>query len=628
MHATSDRDDDANAAIHRNGETMPHALDAQTVREEAFASGPVREIPDVHWSRLFDQYAAQAPERVALVTESGSFTFGELESWSNRLAHALCGRGVAPGSVVACALPRSERAVVALLAVGKARGVYVPLDVDAPDSRLRTLVADARPELVISDTHRVAGLREERTVVLSRDHWRESLTGHAHTPLYGGSVGADLPAYIIYTSGTSGQPKGVVIDSGSLVNLYHEVERNFFPLVSSVDRPVRVAHGLSLAFDAAWNPFLWMFGGHELHLLPDVVRKDPELYTRTVHDRGLVVVEGTPTLLEEMVAHGLLNSRSRPDLVVVGGERVGQRLWTRLRDQTGVTALNLYGPTECTVFATWYRSDEGDEPLIGRLVANSHSRVVDDHGRIVAVGEPGELWLGGAGVADRYLNQPEMTAQRFHDDTRLGEPTRWYRTGDRCRYRPDGSLEFLGRIDDQVKVRGYRVEPGEAQNALLLQPEVRNAAVVPEERHGHTRLVAYVVLVETHDDDLVSTLRERLRAQLPEYAVPAAFVLIDRMPALPSGKVDVAALSALRTDDDRAAVEPRTEFEKSIAVVWSEVLETDHPDLHADFFEMGGHSLLAARIAARLRARGIPCSLRDVLRNPSIAALAEHLRPT
>lgn len=607
---------------------MSYTLDVQGHQGEAafgFASGPVREIPGVHWSRLFEQRATHMPEQVALVTDSRRWTFSELDEWSNRLAYELRARGVRSGSVVACALPRSERAVIALLAIGKARAVYLPLDADASPSRLRAIVADARPELIVSDTHDTLGMREEHTVVLGSDGWQEVLAPHEHTALHDGSVGADLPAYVIYTSGTSGRPKGVVIDSSSLVNLYQEVERNFFPTVAGSDRPVRVAHGLSLAFDAAWNPFLWMFGGYELHLLPDTVRKDPDLYTQTVRDRGLVVVEATPTLLEEMVDHGLLDSGPWPDLVVVGGERVGKRLWARLREQPRLTAFNLYGPTECTVFATWYRSDDGDEPLIGRLVANSHSCIVDDADHAVNVGDPGELWLGGAGVADRYMNQPELTAQRFSNGTHRGAPTRWYRTGDRCRYRRDGSLEFLGRLDDQIKVRGHRVEPGEAEAALLAQPEVRNAAVLPERHQGHTRLVAYVVPAEAHDG-MVSTLRERLLECLSEYAVPAVFTLIEQMPTLPSGKVDVAALPAWQADNG-GTVEPRTELEKSIAAVWGDVLGIAKPDVHTDFFDLGGHSLLAARIASRLRGSGTACSLRDVLQNPSIAALAEQVRP-
>ncbi|MBF6330405.1 non-ribosomal peptide synthetase [Nocardia transvalensis] len=603
---------------------MSYTLDRPTQQhEKQFGSGPICEIPEVHWSWLFEQRAARTPDRVALVTDSGSWTFGELNEWSARLAHSLVGRGVESGSLVACLLPRSEWAVVALLAVGKARAVYLPLDTAAPENRLRAIISDARPDLIIADTDPPFETDGAVVVTPSALGGRASTDSRRSTVRTDDPTGPDLPAYIIYTSGTSGRPKGVVINSRSLVNLYQEIERNFFPAVANSPRPVRIAHGLSLSFDAAWNPLLWMCGGYELHLLPDTVRKDPELYVRAIRDRELSVVEGPATLLEEMTEHGLLDAEPYPRVVLVGGERVGQRLWSRLSGRAHTTAFNLYGPTECTVFTTWHRSGDGAEPLIGHPIANSHVRLVDDSGHPVVGDEPGELWVGGAGVADRYLNDTGLTALRFHTEIHDGEPIRWYHTGDRCRFRSDGSLEFLGRFDNQVKVRGHRVEPGEAEAALLAQPEVRNAAVTADQHRGHTRLVAYVVAVETRDG-LVSTLRERLTELLPDYAVPAAFVLIDQMPTLPSGKIDLAALLTVPAGGSDTT-EPRTALEQTIATIWAEVLDIANPDIHADFVDLGGHSLLAARVAARLRGRGISCFVRDVLQNPSIAALAHKL---
>ncbi|MBP2479716.1 amino acid adenylation domain-containing protein [Crossiella equi] len=587
-------------------------------------SGPLADLPNEHWTRLFERRAAAHPERVALVTGANSMTFGELDTWSNRLAGLLRERGVRPGSVVACALPRSARAVVALLAVGKARGVYLPLDPDSPDGRLRTLLADARPRVLLHAGQDIPTTGVERVVALD-GQWRSSLADRSDSPPGLGAVDAALPAYLIYTSGTSGRPKGVVVGNSGLVNLCHEVERHFRPLVAA-NRPVRVAHGLSLSFDASWNPFLWLFAGHEMHLLPDAVRRDPERYAAEVRARGLTVVEATATMVAELVAHGLLDQDPVPSLVLIGGERIGRALWTRLREHPGVTAVNLYGPTESTVFATWYTTAEGTEPLLGRLVANSCARVVDEAGQALGPGEVGELWLGGAGVADRYLNQPELTERRFLTGVHRGAQVRWYRTGDRCRHRRDGTLEFLGRLDEQVKVRGHRVEPGEAESVLLERPEVRQAAVVAEEYQGQTRLVAYVVPAKV-SGDLTAVLRGALREQLPDYAVPAVLTLVETMPTLPSGKLDLAALAALSAHSPAAdgVTAPRTETEKLLAQVWGEVLGIAEPDVHADFFELGGHSLLAARVAARLRRRAVDCSLRDVLRCPTVATLAEHL---
>ncbi|MET8046973.1 amino acid adenylation domain-containing protein [Streptosporangium sp. NPDC005286] len=589
--------------------------------------GDTRPLPDITWADVFQRCARRTPDLTALVADGRSWTFQELDTWANRLAHLLRapgpgatgsgpasasgagpGFGVAPGTAVACAMTRSVLAVIVPLAVSKAGCVYVPVAVDAPATRLGAILEDARPGLLLTDAPEltISLPPGTRRVDLPRDRWQADLC--VHDPAPPAPSPASSAAYVIYTSGSTGRPKGVVVADHSLVNLYYELEARYF---GRGDRH-RVAYGLPLVFDASWNPLLWMAGGHELHLVPDDVRKDPEGYVRFIRERRLTVVEAVPTLVEAMVKAGLLVPGTRPELLLMGGEAISGTLWSRLSRVDGMTAVNLYGPTECTVFATACRLDEHDSPVIGRPIANIRARLVGEDGESVPEGEPGELQISGACVATGYLNQAGLTAERFPEEGR----ERWYRTGDLCRLLPGGLLEFLGRLDDQVKIRGHRVEPGEVERFLLAQPGVRQAAVVPEGPEGALRLAAYVVLTDT---DARGTMAETLRAELPDYLVPATITVLDALPLNANGKVD---RSVLRRVETTSSVPPRTPVEELIAAVWCEVLPVERADIRDNFFDAGGDSLLAAELAARLRAAGIHCTIRDVLRFPTIPQLA------
>ncbi|WP_233594770.1 amino acid adenylation domain-containing protein [Amycolatopsis sp. WAC 04169] len=563
-------------------------------------SGVTRRLPDVTWCGLFEQRARRSPDRVCLVADEVPWTFHELDLWGDRLARSLQDAGASPGTVVACAMTRSVRAVLGVLAVAKAGAIHLPVDPAQPAARIDAILADARPAVVLTD---VACLRQRADVVLSTEDWKVELAGYAgHRPP--GDVAG--PAYLIYTSGSTGLPKGVLVGHRSLVNLYGELADAFFPAGRA---PQRVAHGLPLVFDASWNPLLWMAGGHELHLLPDPVRADPASYVDFVREHRLSVVEAVPAQMSALLEAGLLDGRSRPRMLLMGGEAVGRDLWAQLRGAAGVTAVNLYGPTECTVFTTACRLDDRAAPSIGRPIGNTTAQVVDEHLRPVPVGEPGELVIAGSCLALAYPGRPELTADRF---VTMGE--RRYRTGDRCRLTADGQLEWLGRLDDQVKIRGHRVEPGEVEQALLASPGVRQAVVRAE--GSEPRLVAYVVL----DTGSVTTLRERLRAVLPSYLLPSAVIPLDAMPLGPTGKIDRAALKppvAVR----RTIV--LTSTQELVAAAFRVQLEIPAVDADSDFFDLGGHSLSAAALAARLRARGVPCSLRDVLLRRTVARLAE-----
>lgn len=589
--------------------------------------GTRRPVPDIPWWTLVSQRAVRTPGARALVTDESTLTFRELDLWSSRLARLLRDQGTRPGDVVACALSRSALAVLAPLAVGKAGGIYLPLDPAQPTGRLQQILDDARPTLTLTDTPQVPG----PVTLLPCGTWMRELRAYTSAaPLPRSSRDPADPAYLIYTSGSTGSPKGVLVGGRSLVNLHGELRARCFPLAErgSRRRPVRVAHGMAFGFDAAWNPLLWLADGFEVHLLNDEVRRDAALYAETVRRQQLTVVEALPALTAAMTECGLLHPAARPDLVLMGGEAISLALWSRLRAEEDLHAVNLYGPTECAVFATSCSAAESDRPLIGRPIANCTARVVDESLSPCPPGTPGELLLGGACLALGYLGRPDLDAEHFTLDN---EGSRWYRTGDRVRQLAAGQLEFLGRLDGQVKIRGHRAEPAEPEHVLLTHPEVQQAAVQAEQGPGGAvRLAAYVVhrqAPHTPDGaaDFTARLRSHLHAQLPEYLVPSAVVVLDAMPQTASGKTDRAALTAPPADPAATAALPLTPMEQQIAAIWQTVLKAEPPDVHADFFALGGDSLLATEVSLRLHAVGYDCAMRDVMLHPTIAALAAWL---
>ncbi|MFD5554681.1 amino acid adenylation domain-containing protein [Streptomyces sp. NPDC127068] len=589
--------------------------------------GARRPVPGTPWWALVSRQAARIPDTTALVTDEGSLTFRELDLWSDRLARLLREQGVRPGSVVACALSRSAPAVLAPLAVGKLGGVYAPLDSAQPAGRLRQILDDARPTVVLTDSPETPN----PAVELPCGTWWRELRAYASPSPFPASrrVPAD-PVCLVYTSGSTGSPKGVLVGGHSLTNLYTELRARCFPLAGRGPRrrPVRVAHGMTFGFDAAWNPLLWLAGGHELHLLDDDVRRDAALYAEAVRERRLTVVEALPALTAAMTECGLLHAATRPDLILMGGEAISPALWTRLRAEEDLHALNLYGPTECTVFATSCATKESERPLIGRPIANCAAQVVDEELRRRPPGASGELLLGGACLALGYHDRPESDAESFTLDEG-GE--RWYRTGDIVRRLSGGRLEFLGRSDDQVKIRGHRTEPAETEHALLAHPEVRQAAVRAERGPGGSvRLVAHVVRRPAADtpggrDGFAALLLGQLRARLPDHLVPSAVVVLDALPLTAAGKTDRAALASSPTHSEGCPDPPLTAVEQQIATVWRSVLGIEHPGVHQDFFTLGGDSLLANAVSLQLHAVGLECSTREVMLHPTIAALATRI---
>ncbi len=559
---------------------------------------------------LFEAQVRATPEAVAMVFGEVTLTYAQLNARANQLARALIARGVGPEQFVALALPRSPEVVVAILAVLKAGAAYLPVDPDYPAARIEFMLHDAQPALLLTDTQTLGRVPQDAAttpLVLDDPETATVLGGCASTDPTDADRTARLrpahPAYVIYTSGSTGVPKGVVVCHQSVANLFSSHRESVFaPSVVAVGgRRLRVAQTTSFAFDASWDQLLWMFAGHELHVVDEVTRTDPDELVGYVARQHIDYVDATPSYVQLLVLRGLLgNGRWRPSVVVVGGETVSEQLWDQLRSVAGVEGLNFYGPTECTVDALVARMGHWSSPVIGRPITNSRVYVLDAGMHLVPPGVVGELYVAGAGLARGYLHQPGLTAQRFVVDPYGPAGVRMYRTGDLVRWRAAGELEFVGRADDQVKIRGFRVEPGEIEAVLTERPDVAQAVVIPrQDGPGDHRLVAYVVPVAGggFPGDL---LREYLRARLPEYLVPAVFVVLDELPLTAGGKLDRDALpegGEVRT----GFVAPRGVVEVTMARVWAQVLGLERVGREDNFFDLGGDSLLGARLIFRLR---------------------------
>ncbi len=585
---------------------------------------------------LFETQVQATPEAVAVAFEDTTLTYSQLNAKANQLAHALIGRGVGPEQIVALALPRSPELVVSILAVLKAGAAYLPVDPDYPAARIGFMLHDAQPALLLTDTQIEGGLPDTGLIarlVIDHPDTAEVLSGGADDDPTDSDRTTALrpqhPAYVIYTSGSTGQPKAVVVCHRSVANLFYTHREGVFaPLVAKVGgRWLRVAQTASFSFDTSWGGLLWMFAGHELHVVDEVTWTDPDGLVAYVARQRIDCVADTSSYVQLLVSHGLLDGgRWRPALVGVGAEAVSEQLWSRLRSVDGVEGLNFYGPTECTVDTLMARIDHSPRPVIGRPITNTRVYVLDAGLQLVPPGVTGELYIGGAGLARGYLHQPGLTAQRFVADPYGPAGTRLYRTGDLVRWNTDGNLEFLGRADDQVKIRGFRIEPREIETVLAAHPDIAQAAVIArQDRPDDKRLVAYVVPTE-QDAFPPDALRDYLRQRLPEYMVPAAFVALDGLPLTPHGKLDRDALPAPELGSAGTGREPRTPQEQLLAEAFAEVLGVAGVGIDDDFFDLGGHSLMATRLIAQVRTTlGVELGLHSLFEAPTVAGLAARL---
>ena len=616
-----------------------HGLDILSAEErqallEPF-NRPKGNIPSTTLTAWFEAQVRETPGATAVVFEEQSLSYAELNEHANRVAHFLLESGVGVGSIVGLALDRSIEMVVAIVATLKAGAGYLPLDPEYPEARLAYMVADAAPVVVLTTTALRARLpRGEKVFCLDAAEVTQAIQRAAkHNPAP--ALLPQHPAYVIYTSGSTGTPKGVVVTHENVTRLFAATE-DWFHFGQ------RDAWSLfhSYAFDfSVWELWGALLYGGRLVVVSKAVTRSPSEFLKLLAEQGVTILNQTPSAFYQLMQAEQempeVSERLILRAVIFGGEALDLRRlreWYERHPDDAPLLVNMYGITETTVHVSYLpltaelaRKAAGS--LIGGNIPDLRIHVLDEHLQPVPIGVAGEMYVAGAGLAQGYLNRPELTAERFVPDP-FGRPgTRLYRTGDVALWRSDHTLEYLGRADQQVKIRGFRIELGEIETVLVGQQGVRAAVVLArEDRPGEKRLVAYIVPRESGRAPSGRELRNYLSNKLPEYMVPSAFVLTERLPLTTSGKLDRRALLALKEvhgELEAEYVAPRTATEELVAGIWAEVFGRERMGVEDNFFELGGHSLLATQVISRLRqALGVEIQVRKLFTHPTIAALA------
>jgi amino acid adenylation domain-containing protein len=542
----------------------------------------------------------RTPDAVAVQVGENTLTYRQLDDRASVIASRLVQAGAGPGAVVAVLLDRTPDLVAALVGILKSGAALLPLDPRQPAARNTFCINDVGAKVVLTDRELPAYRDAMSADVVSLTDLGAHAPGRGAMPTTVSS--ADL-AYVIYTSGSTGRPKGVLIEHRGVTNLMHNMFREFG--VGASDTVLSVA---SISFDLALGDiFCALACGARLVLAPAAQAANPVALSQLIADSGATYMMATATTWEALVAAGWRGGRRLT--VVSVGETLGSRLAEALLQRCGAV-WNGYGPTEGTAGTSVARLAAGDIVTVGRPLPNLRVYITDSHGRLQPVGVPGEITIGGAGVARGYLNRPDEQARRFGDDP-YDVGGRIYRSGDRGRLLPDGRIQYLGRYDDQVKIRGFRVEPDEIASTLCEHPDVGRCAVVARKApNGEQQLVAYVVGELGHPSD--AEARDWLRRRLPEYMVPSRFVHLSELPTTASGKLDKAALPEPppRRVGGVGIQPPRSDTERQVAALWADLLAVPVTDVNSDFFDMGGHSVLAARLISEVQqAFGVTLSL-------------------
>lgn len=612
-------------------EFLTHTANHVSSREESQREAALPDYNRQAFSRnrlvpqLVSNHAKQHPGHIALIDKSMQMTYGELDDRANRLACHLKTMGVGGNTIIAVCMHRSVLATVASLAVLKAGAAYLPVDPNYPRERLSFILADARTPLVLSDS-RVAGRLPEgswRLIVLDREH----LIGTPPPDARPCEISPDRLAYVIYTSGSTGTPKGVEITHANLLNLVLWHQKAF--AVSAEDRATQFA---SFGFDAAvWELWPHLTAGASVHITPEEVRSSPELLKDWLVDRQITITF-VPTALAERLITFDWPASTRLRFLLTGADT----LHHYPRPDLPFAVINNYGPTEATVVATSGRvqpeqRDAGRRPSIGRPIDGAAIYIVDERLNQVPRGEVGEICIGGAGVGRGYVNSPDLTAKKFLGDPFANRPdARLYRTGDMGRWLPQGEIEYIGRVDGLIKIRGFRIEPNEIISVLNSHPAIQASAVTDwPDGTDNQRLVAYIVLKQSQGIPNVMELRDLLCSRLPDYMVPAMFVVLPDLPMTSNGKLDREALplpDVNNTLTDENYLSPRNVIEEKLSAVVANLLGVSKVGVNDNFFLIGGHSLFGTQLIARIRDNfGVKLPLRSVFESPTPALLAEQI---
>ena len=572
--------------------------------------------------QLFEDQVARTPDALALEFKDRKLSYREFNERANQLAHYLIGMGVKPDSRVGVFVHRSPEMLIALMGIMKAAGAYVPIDPAYPRDRVEFMLQDGGAEVLVTNSTLLETISAHgaKAVCFDRDaaELAQQSTGNPKT-----SVTPANLSYVIYTSGSTGRPKGVQLEHRNVANFIGYVQRMF--QVGQNDAYLGVA---SMSFDASVLDFyLPLSVGAKFVILDADTTRDPSALAETMARTGVTVMHATPSTWRSLVDAEWKGSSTFK--LLSGGEALSWDLAKELLPRCAAL-WNLYGPTETAVYSAVHKVTASDGTvLVGRPIDNTQIYILDSLQQTTPIGVPGEICIGGAGVARGYLNRPELTAERFVADPFRGDTARLYRTGDLGRFRPDGVIQCLGRLDHQVKLRGFRIELGEIESVLMQFSGIRQAVADVKTSHsGDKRLVAYLVM-ESGAEPSLGDLRAFLKTKLPEYMVPATFMVLEKLPVSPNGKLNRSALPLpddARPELAREFVPPSTPVEQAVAEIFSEVLEVRTVGLNDDFFELGGHSLLAARVVTRLRDRfQIDMTPRFLFETPAVKEMASRI---
>ncbi|HJP92757.1 MAG TPA: amino acid adenylation domain-containing protein [Pyrinomonadaceae bacterium] len=577
--------------------------------------------PAQNVQQLFEEQVARTPDAIAVSFKETQLTYQALNARANQLAHHLRELGVGPEHRVGLYLERGLEMIVGVLGILKAGAAYVPLDPASPRERLAFIIEEARVSVLITQEALATSISDKQLQAVLLDADSKALA----------SASTDNPprlarpnnlAYIIYTSGSTGRPKGVMVEQRSIINLVFALRDTVY---RNLGVPLNVALNAPLFFDASVKQLMQLMQGHHLHIVPEEVRADPAKFLSLIERNKLASFDCTPTQLKSLLTGGLAESNHTPAMILVGGEDIDASTWRLLATNESTSYFNVYGPTECTVDTTTCAARESPEQAsIGRPIPNTQVYILDKELRPAPIGVPGEICIGGAGLARGYVEQPTLTAEAFVPNpfsTRGGE--RLYKTGDIARYLPDGRIKYIGRKDSQIKLNGFRIELKEIEAVILEHQAVRDAVVVSRQN----TLIAY--LVSRNGDLKKAELRSFLRERLPEYMIPSAYVSLSALPLTVNGKVDRQKLPDPQENSSALSIKyeaPCTDTERTIASIWREELQLEKVGIHDNFFDLGGSSLIMVRVFDRLQTTfGNRLKMVELFRHPTIATLAKHL---
>ncbi len=588
---------------------------------------------------LFEEQVRRGPEATAVVFEGQEVSYGELNRRANQLAHYLRKKGVAPEARVGICVERGVEMVVGLLGVLKAGGGYVPLDPAYPAERLKYVLQDSEPVVLLTQKHlreRLGGM-DGAVGVIDIEEDKGEWSREPESNPEGSRMGPrpEHLAYVIYTSGSTGAPKGVMVEHGNVTRLF-AATRAWFEFGGNDIWTLFHSYGFDFSVWEMWGALIY---GGQLIVVPKDIARSPEDFYKLICQKKVTVLNQTPSAFRQLVgAQKAAQQEHQLRYVIFGGEALevsSLRPWYEQNPDSRTQLVNMYGITETTVHVTYRALQQVDTERrgwspIGCRIPDLRTYILDGEREPVPVGVVGELYIGGAGVARGYLNQPELTAERFVKDRFAGDgEARMYRTGDLGRWLEDGSIEFIGRNDYQVKIRGHRIELGEIEATLAIHSGVREAVVVARGENGDNRLVAYYTVTQRGEADEIGAeqLRSFVAEKLPEYMVPAAFMRLEAMPLTPNGKLDHKALPAPEGEAYARCIyePPQTELEQTLANIWQELLGVERVGRHDHFFQLGGHSLLAIRLIEQLRRANLHIKISTLFTRPVLSELAAAL---